>query len=63
MLGAAFQPTWSPSGDRIMFALARSPSHGGSEDLYSVNADGTGVTAVTTTPEFEESPDWGSYLG
>jgi Tol biopolymer transport system component len=61
--GAAFQPTWSPSGDRIMFALLRSPARGASEDLYSIHADGTGLTAVTTTPDFEESPDWGSNLG
>jgi Tol biopolymer transport system component len=61
--GAAFQPTWSPEGDKIMFALLRFPAQGGQQDLYSVNADGTGLTAVTTTPDFEESPDWGSNVG
>jgi Tol biopolymer transport system component len=61
--GAAFQPTWSPSGDRILFALVRSPSHEGSEDIYSIEADGTGLTQVTNTPDFEESPDWGSNVG
>ena len=61
--GAAFQPTWSPAGDRILFALIRSSAHGGVEDLYSVSADGTGLTAVTNTPDFEDSPDWGSNQG
>jgi Tol biopolymer transport system component len=61
--GAAFEPTWSPEGDKIMFSLLRSPEQGGQEDLYSVNADGTGLAPVTDTPDFEESPDWGTYSG
>jgi Tol biopolymer transport system component len=52
-----------PEGDTIMFALIRSPQQGGREDLYSVNADGTGLAPVTNTPDLEDSPDWGSYLG
>ena len=61
--GVAFQPTWSPAGDRIMFALARSPAQGGREDLYRYRGDGTGLSPVTDTPDFEESPDWGSNVG
>ncbi len=61
--GAAFQPTWSPSGDTIMFGLIPTPQQGVQEDLYSVNADGTGLAQVTNTPDFEENPDWGTYEG
>lgn len=57
--GSAFQPTWSPGGDRIMFALVPSFKTGG-EDLYTVHADGSDLTQVTNTPDdFEDSPDWG----
>jgi Tol biopolymer transport system component len=61
--GVAFQPTWSPRGNKIIFALVRSPLQGGQEDLYSVHADGTGLAPVTNTPDFEDSPDWGTNLG
>jgi Tol biopolymer transport system component len=61
--GFAFQPTWSPRGDEILFALIRT-FQGSGEDLYSLNADGTELTQVTKTPDSDEdSPDWGTYSG
>ena len=61
--GFAFQPTWAPSGDHILFALIPAFTTGG-EDLYSIGPDGSGLTQVTTTPDdFEDSPDWGTYSG
>ena len=40
------QPTWSPDGTRIAFVSTRG---GGVYDLYVMNANGTGATAVPTT--------------
>jgi Tol biopolymer transport system component len=47
-----FQPTWSPDGTKIAF--------GRSDEIYTVNADGTGLTQVTDAPG-SESPDWGTH--
>jgi Tol biopolymer transport system component len=46
-------PAWSPDGSRIAF-------HDFDDyDIYTVNADGTGLTNVTNSPTFQElSPSW-----
>jgi len=42
---------WSPDGSRIAFA--------GSGDIYVMNADGSGKTALTSTPSLAEgAADW-----
>lgn len=43
-------PAWSPDGSRIVFVSDRS----GSEDLYLMNTDGSGVRALT----FDTGDDW-----
>ena len=44
-------PAWSPDGTRIVF--------GRGDDLWVMNADGTGETQLTDTPAvFEASPAW-----
>ena len=47
-----FQPTWSPDGTKIAF--------GRSDEIYTVNADGTGLRQVTDAPG-SESPEWGTH--
>ncbi len=63
---------YSPDGTRIVFAsnrwayepgaqvdparLARDPSY--YMDLYAMNADGTGVTRLTTAPGYDGGPFW-----
>jgi Tol biopolymer transport system component len=54
-----FNPSWSPDGKKIVFG--RRP---GTEqrDIYTVNADGSGLFRLTNTPEIEEfSADWGTH--
>jgi Tol biopolymer transport system component len=54
----AYQPDWSPSGDRIVFGMFQ-----GNPDLYVANADGSNVVRLTDNPDFEDGPDWGSPAG
>lgn len=48
---------WSPDGKKIIFA-AGSPLSG--RDIYTVNADGTGVTQVTHDGN-DDNPTWGTH--
>ena len=48
-------PAWSPDGARI--ALARKDQVG-NLDIYVMNADGSGLTRLTTDPAEDASPSW-----
>lgn len=48
-------PVWSPDGKRIAFRTEAIP------DVFVMNADGTGVTNLTQTPEFEAPMAWARY--
>jgi TolB protein len=47
---------WSPDGTSIVFA---NKGAGGNDDIYVMRADGTGITPVTRTPDWESAPAWG----
>ncbi|HEY0733284.1 MAG TPA: hypothetical protein VGD69_00105 [Herpetosiphonaceae bacterium] len=47
-------PTWSPDGSRIAFDSISS----GNWDVYTVRPDGSGLTALTTSPDAEQGPVW-----
>src|SRR3954452_12106313 len=47
-------PAWSPDGRRIAFASNR----GGNFDVYDLNANGTGVTRLTSEPKADRYPAW-----
>ncbi len=50
-----FQPTWSPSGDRIAFEhLMRN----GNNDIFTVNANGAARTNLTNHPANDAWPSW-----
>jgi Tol biopolymer transport system component len=52
------EPTWSPDGTKIAFAKGKSTDV--DAEIYTVNADGTGLTKVTHAPG-SGSPDWGVH--
>jgi TolB protein len=49
--------TWSPDGSRIVFGSTRDATSQFGGDLYSMNADGSGVKAITTTHK-DYGPAW-----
>jgi Tol biopolymer transport system component len=52
--GFAFEPNWSPDGKRIIFGVF-GPEH---PDLFTADPDGSHVSQVFDTPDFENGPDW-----
>ena len=48
-------PAWSPDGTKI--ALSSTPS-GQDSEIYTMNADGTGVNQLTDNTTNDHSPDW-----
>jgi WD40 repeat protein len=54
-----FNPVWSPDGQKIAFGRNQDD---GQRDLYTVNADGSGLFQVTNTPDINEfNGDWGIH--
>jgi TolB protein len=54
-------PTWSPDGQKIAFSR-HSLLPTDHFDLYTVNADGTGLFQVTNTPDLQEGgAAWGTH--
>ena len=54
-----FNPVWSPNGQKIAFGRNQDD---GQRDLYTVNADGSGLFQVTHTPDISEfNGDWGTH--
>jgi Tol biopolymer transport system component len=53
-----FNPGWSPDGTKLVFAKGQ---HGDVDaNIYTVNADGSGLAQVTHTGG-SQSPDWGTH--
>lgn len=54
-----FNPSWSPDGKKIVFGRRQGNAQ---SDLYTANADGSGLFQVTNTPGIDESAgDWGTH--
>lgn len=51
-----FDPDWSPDGTGIAFGGY--PVGGGNRDIYTMAADGSGVTRITDNPQSDLGPDW-----
>jgi TolB protein len=54
-VGASGQPTWNRDGSRIAFNSSRG---GGSSDIWVMNRDGSGQTALTEHPSSDTDPSW-----
>ena len=54
-LGHDIHPAWSPDGARIAFASDRD---GGANEIYVMQADGTGKTRLTTNAAQDWEPTW-----
>ena len=52
----SWDPTWSPDGRQILFAS----SMDGSNQLYVINLDGSGLRKVTSLPALRGRSDWSS---
>jgi TolB protein len=52
---------WSPDSTKLLFLRIHFTNGSGQEDLWIANADGTGLTQVTNTPDFEEASGWGTH--
>jgi Tol biopolymer transport system component len=48
--------SWSPDGKQIAFAAATAPDAG--PQIYTVNADGTGLTRITFDGDYNHQPSW-----
>ncbi len=60
MVEGACQPSWSPDGEKLVFIT---PCKGMDDiyyeaSLYIINADGTGLTPISTVPGGDFDPNW-----
>lgn len=51
----SIQPTFSPDGSKIVFTSINAGAGETSFDLFSINPNGTGLTRITSTPNFTEA--------
>ena len=55
----ALTPPWSPDGTQVMFVLSpQGPDRTPPNDLFVINADGTGLTLVLGDNVFKREPSW-----
>ena len=59
--GRDAHPSWSPDGTRIAFS--RQDGGGTTIQVFVVNADGSGLQQLTSSPEWNTSPSWHPVLG
>ncbi len=53
---ALYSSSYAPDGTSIVFGRS---GVAGQADVFVMRTDGTGATAVTRTPSWDSSPDWG----
>jgi Tol biopolymer transport system component len=57
--GNSYNPRWSPDGKKITFV--RNDKVAPQGDIYTMDADGSNVAPVTSSPELDaHEPDWGA---
>ena len=58
---ACIHPRWSPDGKKIIFSIVTETATDEVENVYTVNADGTGLTQVTHGGGTDGTSDWGTH--
>jgi Tol biopolymer transport system component len=54
--------SWSPNGKKLVFLMfTKTASGGDQEGIATANADGSNVRQITTSPTFDNQPDWGAH--
>ncbi len=53
-------PAWAPDGTKIVFAQTPGSRGLGYSDVFTMNADGSGINQVTSSTFWDFRPDWGS---
>jgi TolB protein len=53
-------PSWSPGGDKIVFASLVFDGSGNGYDIWIMDRDGTNRLKLTNNKAFDSLPDWGS---
>ncbi len=56
----ATNPAWSPDGRRIVFVQVPGSGPFGFTDVFTMNADGTDISRVTSSTFWDFRPDWGT---
>jgi Tol biopolymer transport system component len=56
--GSDGEPSWSPDGSKIAFTRFVGTTSSPDYDVFTMNADGTGVTPLATGPGFDQDPTW-----
>ena len=49
----------SPNGKKIVFGSYRKSNY---EEVFKMNADGTGLVNLTNNPAYDDSPDWQPFF-
>ena len=56
---AEYLPSFSPSGDKILFSARYTTSSGSVDvDVFLMNSDGTGIVKLTLTPSIDDMAVW-----
>lgn len=66
----AFDPSWSPDGTRLVFAMYTDDtvhtdgnvSAVAAENLYTADPDGSDLIQITDDADIEHSPNWGASV-
>jgi TolB protein len=55
-----YSSSFSPDGTSITLGMS---GVGGAADVYTMHLDGTAITPVTRTPQWDSAPDWAASAG
>ena len=50
--------TWSPDGSKLAFDWGSKINNEYKSHIYVVNLDGSDMTQITNSPEYDTAPDW-----